>query len=358
MNDSVLRRIGAGLLLSVSLLSFALPAVSAESESAGAGAELRHGSRREAADGTMLVYDNVNGIFLVPGQKDTFWTADKFYHYDGGVWATSKSAKGPWSLLAEQLVPKPARNGFGPLRKQVTAKLPSGDEAVYDPTLRAYKVASKKGVFLVDALFYRYDSGLWLSSPKVDGAWSIATIKSVPGPLRKAVPAPKGGDTVTLPSGDVLAYDSNSKLFQLQGKTSVVLYDGTFYEKQGGKWMASPSATSGFEEIDDSKLPAHVRNKYLKGSAAGAVSKPKTQAKKGDGKTAAKPKGEKTANGDRPTKKQRQGAAKDNAAAKPARANAKQGQAAKKKAAATDDESKDTAAEENLLDDAGDGDQD
>lgn len=245
---------------------------------------LRHGSRATAKDGTLVVYDNVNGIFMVPGRKSTFWLEDRFYQYDNGVWTSAKAVKGPWTLTAQQLVPEPARVRFGPIRGAKTASLPSGGEAVYDPKLRAYKVTGKRGVFLADGLFYRYDGGIWQSASQEGGPWSLTSSKPVPGQLRKSMPAPKTGDKVKLPSGESVVFDAENSFHRLDDKPSVILFDGMFYEKRDEKWFASPEPDLGFQAISTEKVPGLIVRKDRKasGTTSKSGSKPKSNAPKKD----------------------------------------------------------------------------
>lgn len=264
MNPTFLRRFGAALLFSVVTLIPIVPHAFAEAPLAPGSPTLRHGSRAHAADGTLLVYDKVNGIYVVPDRKQTWWVADRFFQSDGGLWLSATAIAGPWQLTPLKDVPAIAKDTRGPVKGEAKAKLPSGGEAIYDARLRAYKVAGKKGVFLVDATFYRYEGGVWLGSSSDEGPWAPTSIKSLPPPLHKSMPAPEAGATVTLPSGEKVVYDATTKLFNLEGKPDTLLLNGLFYEKRDDKWFSSASGTTGFVETPTPKVPALVRLKYRK----------------------------------------------------------------------------------------------
>jgi len=270
---------------------------------------LRHGSRVTAADGTLVLYDKVIGIFIVPGHKDTYWRDDRYYHFDHGVWTSSAKADGPWELTSQRDVPEAAVLRFKPPKEEVTAKLPSGREAVYDTHLKVYKVAGQKGVFLYDGRFYRYDTGIWMDSKKDDGPWTPTSLKILPVALRKAVPPPDDGAKVTLPSGETVVYQQSSKLFRIENKPETVLFDGSFYELHGDKWVSAPGAPAGFQEINATKVPGPVRVLAKKPGEPDKKKKTGDKPKKSDAskakkKKSAKKKGAKKGRGDeRPKKK-------------------------------------------------------
>ena len=138
MNYPSLRRFGAAADFSVLVLTSFAPAGLAAGLAAGVAADsstegLHHGSRAKAGDGTMVVYDKVNGVFLVPDHENAFWIDQRFYRYDGGLWLAAPAIAGPWELVAAEAVPEVATSRFGPLKVTVTAKLPSGRDAVYEP---------------------------------------------------------------------------------------------------------------------------------------------------------------------------------------------------------------------------------
>ncbi|HXC52350.1 MAG TPA: hypothetical protein VN634_15825 [Candidatus Limnocylindrales bacterium] len=243
---------------------------------------LRHGSRAKAADGTMVVYDKVNGVFIVPGHKDTYWVDDKFYEYRNGVWVTSAQIAGPWELIPQHLVPDPAIERYEPLKTPVTATLPSGREVVFEPRLKVFKVAGRKGVFLFDGRFYRYDDGVWLESKSDDGPWTTTSMKILPVVLRKAVPEPEEGATVALPTGEKVVYDAGTKIFHVENKPDTLLFDGTFYERRDDKWFSAPGAAAGFKELGVTKLPPAVRLAYRKTSDGGKKPPKNAEDKKKD----------------------------------------------------------------------------
>jgi len=264
VNLTSLRRFGAALVLSFVAAISIVHGASAEAPAPAGSAGLRHGSRANAADGTLIAYDKVTGIYVVPDRKNTYWAGDRFFQYDGGLWLSATAVAGPWKLTPLKEVPEVARDRQGPAKGDVPAKLPSGAEAIFDPRLRAYKVVGKKGVFLYDAHFYRYDGGVWLGSDSDEGPWKPASIKSLPPPLHKSVPAPEAGALVTLPSGEKVVYDAATKLFNLEGKPDTLLFNGMFYEKREDKWFASETGSAGFAETPTAQVPAMVRLKYRK----------------------------------------------------------------------------------------------
>ncbi len=241
---------------------------------------LRLGSRAKAADGTMVVYDKVNGVFIVPGHKDTYWIDEKFYEYRNGVWVTSAQIAGPWELIPQHLVPDPAIQRYEPLKKPVTATLPSGREVVFEPRLKVFKVAGRKGVFLFDGRFYRYDDGVWLESKSDEGPWMTTSMKILPVVLRKALPVPEDGATVALPSGEKVVYDAGRKIFHVENKPDTLLFDGTFYERRDDKWFSAPGAAAGFHELAVTKVPPAVRLVYRKTPGDGEKKPAKTAEEK------------------------------------------------------------------------------
>ncbi|HEY2775981.1 MAG TPA: hypothetical protein VGK20_18215 [Candidatus Binatia bacterium] len=267
MNVATMRRLAAALFVAVFSAAPVSPLALAADTQANAP---RNGSRSHAADGTMVVYDGVNEMYVAPDRKDTFWIKNRFYHYEAGVWLASNAMAGPWEITPERYVPEAALGRFAPLKGGATATLPSGHQAVFEPRLKSYKVAGKKGVFLFDAVFYRYDNGLWLESDKEDGPWTPASARVLPVPLKKAVPPPDDGQSVTLPSGEKAVYDAKSRVFSLEDKPDVLLFDGEFYKKQDDKWQASSTTSSGFEEIEPNKVPGPVR---IKDRASGTGTK-------------------------------------------------------------------------------------
>jgi hypothetical protein len=272
MNLSRSRRIGAALAISVlALVCVASRATAQDARNTDAAKqEPRHGTRAKASDGTLLVYDKVSGYYLVPSHKNTFWIDERFYQHDNGVWLGSAAIAGPWELVPRHLIPQIALERFPAPKVSVTAKLPSGRDAVFEPRLKVYKVAGQKGVFLFDGLFYRYDTGVWLESKTDDGPWKPTSMKILPVMLRKAVPVPADGSEVALPSGDKIVYSAQDKFFSVAGKPDTLFFDGAFYEKHEDKWFTSEKATSGFAEIVLAKVPQPVRAKYYKGPAPGA----------------------------------------------------------------------------------------
>lgn len=270
MNPASLRRFGA--VLALSLVAFCGAANAADS-SEDSPRELRHGSRAKAHDGTLVAYDKVTGVFVVPSLQDTFWIGNRFYRCDNGVWTMATAAAGPWELTAQHLVPDVARERFSPPKTQATARLPSGREAIYEPRLKVYRVVGRRGVFLFDGLFYRYETGVWLESTKDDGPWKTTSMKPLPATLRNAVPVPESGQKVLLPTGETAVYQADGDFFFLQEKPETLLFDGTFYEKRDRKWFSSSQASSGFTEVvSTARVPVNVRKGFRpgdKGKAAG-----------------------------------------------------------------------------------------
>lgn len=294
MKSVRLRRAGAARLAGLAAAlccAIASPARAGDEPAAGTGgsepsaaadtresAALHHGKHDKAADGTAIVYDKVRGVFLVPSLERVYWIDEKFFRYEAGLWLGAGALAGPWRLVAQRDVPPVALRLHESRKGATVAKLPSGREAVFDPKLRAHRVAGKDDVFVVDGSFVRYDSGVWLESSSEDGPWSLAQERKLPPALRKAMPVPGPGRAVTLPSGEVVVYDSDAAMFVLRDKPGTTLFDGTFYERRGGKWFAAASKTENFIEADPAKVPQPVRSKYHKESRksapGGAAAKP------------------------------------------------------------------------------------
>jgi len=268
--------------------------------------DLRHGARSKASDGSSLIWDNVTGVFVSPDRPHTYWIADRFYQYKDGVWLTAGVLAGPWEVIAQHMVPELARGRHGVPRQSVTTKLPSGREAVYYSRLKAFKIAGRKGVFLFDATYYRYDNGVWLESTTDDGPWTAASARRLPSALRRGVPPPEGGTKVTLPSGETLVSEGDSGVFAVQDKPNLVYFDGSFYERRQSQWFVSNKSASGFEELANNKVPGAVRTNYH--NAGGSPGKDK----RAKDKAANKPKAE----GSRNAATRSDDAAKDKAAAK------------------------------------------
>jgi hypothetical protein len=222
----------------------------------------RHGARSKAADGTLLVWDNVNFVWIATEPKNTYWVGDHYFRFDEGIWLTSNLAKGPWEMTAAHLVPEAPRGRHGDPKETVTATLPSGLEAIYDPRIRVFKIAGKKGVFLFDGAFYRYDGGVWLESKSADGPWTHTSSVGLPAALRRAVAQPEQGTRVTLPSGDVLVSEGLPNLFAVEARPDAVYFDGAFYERRNQKWFKTTNLASDWEEV--TKIPPTVRSKYHK----------------------------------------------------------------------------------------------
>jgi hypothetical protein len=287
---SSLRRLGAASVWCLlALATTDLPAWAGEEASgvkADAGgtaaaidtSSLRHGSRRRAGDGTKVVFDKVAGAFRAAGLGETWWIDGRYYRWDGGVWTRAEVAAGPWSLVALADVPAAARERYLPPKTTTTVKLPAGLEVVFEPRLKVYKVAGRKGVFLFDARFYRSEGGLWLEAAEADGPWIPANPRPLPVLLRKAVGEPAAGAVATLPSGEAVTWDARAKLFVLRDKPEVVLYEGKFFERRGPKWFESSAPSAGFAEKDAKDIPPAVRFKFRKdpsgaGPAKGAAAK-------------------------------------------------------------------------------------
>lgn len=313
MTASLMRRFGAAFVSTLLVLG---PVVAAHAEgeappkkqaaakkevapgeaapAATPAAALRHGARSKTPDGTVLVYDGVAGAWRAPAMPEAYWIGERFYRHDNGVWLSATTAAGPWNLVASAAVPEAARDRYVPPKLAVTAKLPSGVEAVYEPRLKVFKVAGHKGVFLFDGTFYRNENGLWLGAAGPEGPWTPASPKPLPVPLRKGVGEATDGQQATLPGGEVVVWDGTSKVFTLRDKPDTVLHDGKFWEKREEKWFESASPGTGFVEAANKDVPAAVRFKFRKEPEAGA--KPKKaggkagkdgEKKKAGGKTAA-----------------------------------------------------------------------
>lgn len=284
MNPSTMRRFGAALVFSFATSPFLLSTALAGND---APAPLHLGSRAKASDGTEVVYDAVGGVFVVLDRKDTFWVAPRFYHVDNGLWLAAPALAGPWDLVPSADVPPEARGHRMPPKSTVTVKLPSGRDAVYEPVLKVFRVAGRKGVFLHEGIYYRYDTGLWLSSRGDDGPWAVASAKALPVPLRAAVPVPQPGETVKLPSGETVAYDADAKVFQLDGKPETAFFEGNFYEKRDDQWFSSTAGAGPFAETKVDKVPLGVRFKFRKATAL-IGDKPKKAKPAGGGQKGAK----------------------------------------------------------------------
>jgi len=125
-------------------------------------------------------------------------------------------------------------------------------------------MAGLKGVFLFDAMFYRYDTGVWLASSKEEGPWTPTSSKPLPQVLRRALPVPEVGEKVTLPTGETLVFEGEGNLFAVEGRDATVYYDGAFWERRENKWFTSSKSSSGFTEVAMQKVPGAVRTKYHK----------------------------------------------------------------------------------------------
>lgn len=224
--------------------------------------DLRHGARSKASDGSTLIWDKVTGVFVSPDRPDTYWIADRFYQYKDGVWLKAGVLAGPWEVIAQHMVPEVARGRHGVPKQSVKTKLPSGREAVYYARLKAFKIAGRKGVFLFDATYYRYDNGVWLESASDDGPWTAASAKRLPSALRRGVPLPESGTKVSLPSGETLVSEGDSGVFAVQDKPNLVYFDGAFYERRQSQWFVSNKSATGFEELANNKVPGAVRTNY------------------------------------------------------------------------------------------------
>jgi len=252
----------------------------------------RNGARSKAADGTLVVWDNVNSVWVAAGSKNTYWVDERYYRFDEGVWLTSKLLAGPWEITRQHLVPEAPRDRHAPPKDSVTASLPSGLEAIYEPRLKVFKIGGRKGIFLHDGLFYRYDGGVWLESGVVDGPWTPTSSVALPQSLRRALAPPEKGSRVTLPSGDVLVSEGQPNLFAVDGRPDALYFDGAFYERRNQKWFKSASLASEWEEISSQKIPGTVRSNYHLGGKIKPGDKKKASAKAGkagDNKSAKKP---------------------------------------------------------------------
>lgn len=225
----------------------------------------RHGTRSKTPDGTLIVWDNVNSVWVAAESKNTYWVVDRYYRFDDGLWLESASTKGPWELRPEHRVPEAARDRHGPPKESVTPTLPSGIEAIYDPRIKVFKIAGRRGIFLFDASFYRYDGGVWLESVSVDGPWEPTSATALPQTLRQALSPPAKGSRVTLPGGDVLVSEGLPNLFAVEGRPDAIYFDGAFFERRNQKWFKSKTLASGWEEVPSQKVPGMVRQNYHQG---------------------------------------------------------------------------------------------
>ena len=296
MNRSPRRRFGAALVLSLATLASSVPHALADAPATTAKPEapaaapatpsppqapaadpatkgLRLGARSKAGDGTLIIWDSVTGAWASPGRRNTYWVGERFYQADNGLWLTAKVLAGPWQLVAQNLVPEVIRARQGELRTSVTATLPSGRGVVYEPRLKAFKVAGRKGVFLFDATFYRYDNGVWLESSNYDGPWKPTSTKVLPATLRKAVPLPGDGQKVTLPTGETLVSQGSTGVFGVEGAKGTIFFEGSFYRREQDKWLVSDNSAAGFGELATSKVPAPVVKNYQKAGGGGSRSK-------------------------------------------------------------------------------------
>lgn len=230
-----------------------------------------HGAPSKAADGTELFYDAVAGAYAVRGSKHTYWIGERYYRHSGGMWVTATESKGPWSLTPQALVPVSLRNYLPPPRTAVTATLPSGTELAFAPELKVYKVVGKNGLYVFDGSFYRYQDGLWLAAPSENGPWGLTSVRGLPLLLLKKVVPPEDGGEATIPSGEKVAYVAAAKAFRLDGKTDTYLFDGTFYEKRGEKWLSSEKAGSDYVDVPTPRVPSPLRVFYRRLERQGAA---------------------------------------------------------------------------------------
>jgi hypothetical protein len=263
----------------------------------------RHGTRSKTPDGTLIIWDNVNSVWVAAQPKNTYWVIDRYYRFDEGIWLASASLQGPWELTAEHRVPEAARGRHGPPKDSVTATLPSGLEAIYEPRMKVFKVAGRKGVFLYDASFYRYDGGVWLDSTSVEGPWTPTASTALPQALRKNLSPPQKGTRVTLPSGDVLVSEGLANLFAVEGRPDAIYFDGAFYERRDQKWFKTKTLALGWEEVSSQKIPPTVRQNYHQ-DADRAGSQKKGGDKSGDKKAGQKNAGNKKAGAKKPNAEQ------------------------------------------------------
>lgn len=258
-------------------------------------AEPRHGARSKAADGSLVVYDKVVGAYRSTDHPSTYWVDDRFWRYDSGVWSRSSALAGPWEVVSSQEVPKGPRGQHAAPKSTTTIVLPSGREAIYDPGLKAHKVVGRKGVFLFDGGYYRYDNGVWFSSQSEDGPWQATSGKPLPPALKRALPAPVHGDKVTMPSGAVLVYDADTKLYDVEGRPAAVYFDGAYYEHKDDGWLRSLDGAAETKPVEVVAVPVPVRAKYhvpvAKGSQKKAAGK-KPQGRKPQGQAASKKSGD------------------------------------------------------------------
>lgn len=256
------------------------PAEAAADADEEAAERRRHGSRSEAGDGSLLLWDNVTGVFVSADVKNTFWIGERFYQHKDGIWLTSRALAGPWEMIEAALVPDRPRGRFAPPKTSVTATLPSGVQAVYEPRLKAFRVAGHRGVFLFDARFYRFHDGVWLGSGTADGPWLPTSAKPLPPILRRTVPLPGAGHKVTLPDGVTLVFEAESSLFAVEGQPDAVFFDGTYYyARREGKWMAARGNLTDFQEVSPTKVPGPVRTNYHRAKDGKTKTKAKSKAK-------------------------------------------------------------------------------
>ncbi|HYC00136.1 MAG TPA: hypothetical protein VEC57_13460 [Candidatus Limnocylindrales bacterium] len=242
-------------------------------------AQLGHGARSKAADGTTVIYDKVRGVHVVPDQQNTFYSGDRFYRHIEGIWMTAAASKGPWDLASPVDVPLSLRDAYLPPKKKVTAKLPNGIEAVYQPELKVFAVPTQAGVYIHDGRYYRYADGVWLTSVKIEGPWELAATKKLPGPLKHRVKPPAAGTKVTLPSGTVVEYDADLLMFRVVGQNEVFLSDGMFITRRDGKWMSASAPDGNYLEMHAQRVPAALKAHYKKTEPRPAAAK-KPPAKK------------------------------------------------------------------------------
>ncbi len=249
--------------------------------------EPRHGQRSKAADGSLLVYDKVVGAYRATEHVSTYWIDGRFWRFEDGVWSSADKFDGPWSVVSAQVVPKAARDQHSAPKTTTKMVLPSGREAIFEPRLKVHKVVGLKGVFLFDGEFYRYDGGVWFASQGEDGPWRPTSGKPLPPPLKRALPEPVHGDKVTMPSGAVLVYDGNSRLYSVEGRPATVFFDGAFYEREEDRWMRSVDGGAQMQPVEVTTVPVPVRAKYhtpAGGKQAASKNKPAAQKKAAPGK--------------------------------------------------------------------------
>lgn len=230
-----------------------------------------HGHRAKAGDGTALVFDGVFGAYTAPGQPRTYWAGDRFYRYQDGAWLGASALSGPWDLAPSELVPLSLRKGFPPPKTRVRTKLPSGLDLVYEPGLRSFTVVGQPDVYVFEGRFLRHKNGVWLASSHQDGPWQLAPMKGLPLLLRRKVKPPVDGARVSLPSGQVLEYDTGLAVFRAADKPDLYFRDGVFFERRDSKWFQSTGSEAGVEEIAISKVPPALRNHYRRVDGPGGA---------------------------------------------------------------------------------------